>query len=59
MRMSMKTSLINLINFSGFFSHADGEALLVNLYRKVVLHHFNFKQRVYDIEYSPDGRYNG
>ncbi len=29
----------------------------MNLYRQVVLHHFNFKQRVYDIKYSPDGRY--
>ena len=28
----------------------------MNLYRKVVLHHFNFKQPVYDIKYSPDGR---
>ena len=35
---------------------SDGRALLVNLYRKVVLHHFNFKQPVYDIKYSPDGR---
>ena len=28
----------------------------MNLYRKVVLHHFNFKQPVYDIKYSPNGR---
>ena len=35
----------------------DGRAVLVNLHKKVVLHHFNFKQPVYDIKYSPNGRY--
>ena len=29
----------------------------MNLYKKVVLHHFNFKKPVYDIKYSPSGRY--
>ena len=28
----------------------------MNLHRKVVLHYFNFKQPVYDIKYSPNGR---
>ncbi|CAI8016870.1 Periodic tryptophan protein 2 homolog [Geodia barretti] len=35
----------------------DGRALIVNLHKKAVLHHFNFKERVYDLKYSPDGRY--
>ena len=35
---------------------SDGRALLVNLHKKVVLHHFNFKQPVHDIKYSPNGR---
>ena len=34
----------------------DGRALIVNLHKKAVLHHFNFKERVYDLKYSPDGR---
>jgi periodic tryptophan protein 2 len=34
----------------------DGRALLVNLHLKTVLHHFNFKSKVYDIKYSPDGK---
>lgn len=34
----------------------DGQALLVNLHRDVILHHFNFKSRVYDIKFSPNGR---
>ena len=34
----------------------DGRALIVNLRKKTVLHHFNFKERVYDLSYSPDGR---
>lgn len=37
-------------------SLVDGRAILVNLYKKVVLHHFNFKKPVYDIKYSPNGR---
>ena len=40
----------------GAMAVSDGRALLVNLYKKVVLHHFNFKQPVYDIKYSPNGR---
>ena len=35
---------------------SDGRALLVNLHKKVVLYHFNFKQPVRDIKYSPNGR---
>ncbi len=35
---------------------SEGRALLVSLHRQVVLHHFNFRQPVYDIKYSPDGR---
>ena len=37
-------------------SLVDGRAILVNLYKKVILHHFNFKKPVYDIKYSPNGR---
>jgi periodic tryptophan protein 2 len=35
----------------------DGKALLVNLAKLAVLHHFNFKSRVRDIKYSPCGRF--
>ncbi|OZJ06598.1 hypothetical protein BZG36_00413 [Bifiguratus adelaidae] len=35
----------------------DGRALLVNFPRRVVLHQFHFKEKVYDIKFSPDGRY--
>jgi periodic tryptophan protein 2 len=35
----------------------DGKALLVNFQRKALLHRFNFKAKVYDIKFSPDGRY--
>ncbi|KAJ3145808.1 hypothetical protein HDU89_006860 [Geranomyces variabilis] len=35
----------------------DGRALLVNFHRKVVLHHFNFKTPVRDLQFSPNGRY--
>ncbi|KAF5314620.1 hypothetical protein D9611_007160 [Ephemerocybe angulata] len=35
----------------------DGRALLVNARRGVVLHHFNFKQAVRDIKFSPNGKY--
>ncbi|KAH0581448.1 hypothetical protein H2248_012529 [Termitomyces sp. 'cryptogamus'] len=35
----------------------DGRALLVNLRRGVVFHHFNFKKPVKDIKFSPDGKY--
>ena len=40
----------------GAMAVSDGRALLVNLHKKVVLHHFNFKQPVRDIKYSPNGR---
>eukprot|EP00899_Mesostigma_viride_P002377 jgi/Mesvir1/1213/Mv17699-RA.2 len=33
----------------------DGRSLLVNLRRKVVLYHFNFKESVACIKFSPDG----
>ncbi|KAG0237251.1 hypothetical protein BGW42_001518 [Actinomortierella wolfii] len=35
----------------------DGRALLVNYNRQVVLHHFNFKEKVDDLQFSPDGKY--
>nr|ASF90255.1 hypothetical protein SPAR04681 [Bartheletia paradoxa] len=35
----------------------DGRALLVNYKRATVLHHFNFKKPVTDIQFSPDGKY--
>ena len=34
----------------------DGRALLVNFFRRVVLHHFNFKERVRSIKFAPNGR---
>lgn len=34
-----------------------GRAVLVNFRRRVVLHHFNFKDKVYDVQFSPNGRY--
>ncbi len=35
----------------------DGQALLVNLPRRVLLHYFNFKDRVDALEFSPCGRF--
>ncbi|KAI8359118.1 WD40-repeat-containing domain protein [Choanephora cucurbitarum] len=35
----------------------DGRALLINLPRKTVLHHMNFKARAKAIEFSPDGKF--
>ncbi|KAG0148898.1 hypothetical protein CROQUDRAFT_654250 [Cronartium quercuum f. sp. fusiforme G11] len=35
----------------------DGRALMVNFRQAVVLHHMNFKARVEDIKFSPDGKY--
>ncbi|TEB34224.1 WD40 repeat-like protein [Coprinellus micaceus] len=35
----------------------DGRALLVNAKRGTVLHHFNFKQKVKAIKFSPNGKY--
>lgn len=33
----------------------DGRAILVNFVRRKVIHHFNFKEKVHDIRFSPDG----
>ncbi|OLL21793.1 Periodic tryptophan protein 2 [Neolecta irregularis DAH-3] len=35
----------------------NGRALLVNYVRRVVLHHFNFKEKVQDIQFAPDARH--
>jgi periodic tryptophan protein 2 len=35
----------------------EGHALFINFPRKVVLHRFNFKRKVYDIKFSPDDEY--
>ncbi|KAJ2964255.1 hypothetical protein NQZ79_g742 [Umbelopsis isabellina] len=35
----------------------DGRALLVNYPRQIVLHHFNFNEKVNDIKFSPDGKF--
>ncbi|KAK6197917.1 quinon protein alcohol dehydrogenase-like superfamily [Scheffersomyces amazonensis] len=35
----------------------DGRAILVNFISKTVLHHFNFKGSVEDLQFSPDGHY--
>jgi len=35
----------------------DGRALLVNFSRQTVLHHFNFKAPVLDLQFSPDGKF--
>ncbi|TPX44060.1 hypothetical protein SeMB42_g03179 [Synchytrium endobioticum] len=35
----------------------DGKAMLVNFPRKVVLHHFCFKEPVRDVSFSPDGKW--
>ncbi|KJE90934.1 WD repeat protein [Capsaspora owczarzaki ATCC 30864] len=35
----------------------DGRALLINFMRNALLHHFNFKEAVQDIKFSPDGRF--
>ncbi|KAJ2858697.1 U3 snoRNP protein [Coemansia erecta] len=34
-----------------------GSALLVNYRKRTVLHHFNLKDKVRDIQFSPDGKY--
>eukprot|EP01138_Halocafeteria_seosinensis_P006807 gb/GECG01006960.1/.p1 GENE.gb/GECG01006960.1/~~gb/GECG01006960.1/.p1 ORF type:complete len:977 (+),score=104.37 gb/GECG01006960.1/:1-2931(+) len=34
----------------------DGRALAINLKRRVVVHRFNFKHRVQDVKFSPDGK---
>lgn len=35
----------------------DGRAILVNFVSRVVLHHFNFKGEVHDLQFSNDGHY--
>lgn len=35
----------------------DGRAILVNFKTRIVLHHFNFKDKVQDIKFTPDSRY--
>ncbi|KAK9465521.1 WD40-repeat-containing domain protein [Lipomyces arxii] len=35
----------------------DGRAILVNFTRRTVLYHFNFKEKVTDLSFSPDGKY--
>ncbi|GAA6015060.1 hypothetical protein JCM11491_001645 [Sporobolomyces phaffii] len=35
----------------------DGRAILVNFKRSTVLHHFNFKKPVKDIQFSPNGKF--
>lgn len=35
----------------------DGRAILVNFVSRVVLHHFNFKGVVHDLQFSSDGHY--
>lgn len=34
----------------------DGRAILVNFRAKTVLHHLNFKEKVRDLKFSPDGK---
>lgn len=34
-----------------------GRAILVNFISRTVLHHFNFKDKVLDLQFSPDGHY--
>ena len=34
-----------------------GRAILVNFVSRTVLHHFNFKDKVLDLQFSPDGHY--
>lgn len=36
---------------------SDGRAILVNFNRRTVLHHFNFKDVVADVKFSPDGKF--
>ncbi|KAH3679327.1 hypothetical protein WICMUC_001067 [Wickerhamomyces mucosus] len=35
----------------------DGRAILVNFNSRTVLHHFNFKDKVSDLKFTPDSRY--
>ena len=45
------------LNVSTLLFIADGQCLLINLKRKAVLYHFNFKRPVFDLKFSPNGRY--
>lgn len=38
-------------------TYAEGKSLWVNLPKRVVLHHFSFKKKVDDLQFSPDGKY--
>ena len=42
---------------SSFWQLAEGRVLLINLPRRVLLHHFNFKQPVSAVTFSPNGRF--
>ncbi|GME91702.1 unnamed protein product [[Candida] boidinii] len=35
----------------------DGRAILVNFVARTVLHHFNFKEKVREVSFSPDGKH--
>lgn len=35
----------------------DGRAILCNFVRRIILHRFNFKKKVLDVKFSPDGQY--
>lgn len=35
----------------------DGRAILVNFIKRTVIHHFNFKESVHDLKFSPDGHH--
>ena len=45
------------LNESKLLFIAAGQCLLINLKRKAVLYHFNFKRPVFDLKFSPNGRY--
>ncbi|OAJ36787.1 hypothetical protein, variant [Batrachochytrium dendrobatidis JEL423] len=51
-RIALSPNAALLITVDG-----DGRALLINFQRQVVLHHHNFKAAVYDLSFSPDGRF--
>jgi hypothetical protein len=38
-------------------STGDGKAVLINLIRRVVLSHFDFKSRIHAIQFSPNGEW--
>ncbi|KAJ1343120.1 hypothetical protein BSLG_002146 [Batrachochytrium salamandrivorans] len=51
-RIALSPNAALLITVDG-----DGRALLINFQRQIVLHHHNFKAPVYDLSFSPDGRF--